>query len=83
MDVTMSKYIVFLITALYLFFSPANVLAESPVDKKGATLPAQKDRNAYELLTPRMKEKVRLKVLKDFAKHPEKYRIEDGTIHLR
>lgn len=57
--------------------------AESPVDKKGATLPDKKDHNAYELLTPRMKEKVRLKVLKDFAKHPEKYRIEDGTIHLR
>ena len=57
--------------------------AESPVDKKGATLPDKKERNAYELLTPRMKEKVRLKVLKDFAKHPEKYKIEDGTIHLK
>ena len=57
--------------------------AESPVDKKETTLPAKKDFNAYELLTPRMKEKVRLKVLRDFAKHPEKYRIEDGTIHLR
>ena len=79
----MPKYIVFSITALCLFFSPANVLAESPFDKKGATLPEKKDRNAYEVLTPKMKEKVRLKVLKDFAKHPEKYRIEDGTIHLR
>ena len=56
---------------------------ESPVDKKGVTLPDKKTRNAYEVLTPRMKEKVRLKVLKDFGKHPEKYRIENGTIHLR
>jgi len=35
----MAKYIVSLITALYLFFSPTNILAESPVDKKGVTLP--------------------------------------------
>ena len=55
--------------------------AKAMVDKKGAAM--HEDHNAYELLTPRMKENVRLKVLRDFAKHPEKYRIKDGTIHLR
>jgi hypothetical protein len=41
------------------------------------------EQRAWDSLTPRMKEKVRQKVLKDFAEHPEKYEVREGTIHLR
>lgn len=37
----------------------------------------------YEILTPGMKEKVRLKVLKDFGKNPDRYVVRDGTVYLR
>lgn len=37
----------------------------------------------YEIQTPGMKEKVRLKVLKDFGKNPDRYVVRDGTVHLR
>ena len=61
------------------FYAPRSItrLAEN---EREDMLPASR---SYDALTPRMKEKVRLKVLEDFAKHPEKYRIDDGTIHLR
>lgn len=39
--------------------------------------------DAYEVLTPRMKEKVRIMALKDYYRNPEKYYVVDGTIHLK
>ena len=58
--------------------------AEVPtVAKKGITGHRIECTINYEILTPGMKEKVRLKVLKDFGKNPDRYVVRDGTVYLR
>ena len=44
---------------------------------------SKKRRDAYKNLSPRMKEEVCLKALRDFGRHPEKYYVVGGTIHLK
>lgn len=46
-------------------------------------LSARRHYDAYDALSPRMKEQVRINVLKDFGKHPENYYVIDGTLYKK
>ena len=61
------------------FYAPYSItrLAEN---ERVDMLPA---RRYYDELSPRMKEQVRINVLKDFGKHPEKYYVIDGTLYKK
>ena len=53
------------------------------LNDKGRSEDSRPWANAYENLTPRMKEEARLNVIRDYIKHPDNYYVSDGTINMK